>query len=129
MIAEVVHRYYLRGKKIDCPLRTLSEIIDEHHLERIDLLKIDTESAEFDIVAGLRMEHWPLVRQAVMEIHNGESQATKMRELLESVGFTVHLQHETAHSASNWSLYARRTELVSATAPGPNSSPEPVCRG
>jgi hypothetical protein len=31
-----------------------------------------------------------------------------MEELLKSVGFTVHRQQETADSAGNWSLYARR---------------------
>ena len=43
-----------------------------------------------------------------MEIHNGEAQARNMGEFLESVGFSVHCQQETADSASNWSLYARR---------------------
>ena len=43
LIADLVRRHYLRGKKIDCPLRTISNVVDEHHLDRIDLLKIDTE--------------------------------------------------------------------------------------
>ncbi len=108
LIADLVRRYNLRGKKVNCWLRTVSDVIDEHHLDRIDLLKIDTESAEFDIVAGVRAAHWPLVRQVVMEIHNGEPQARSMGEFLESVGFLVHCQQETADSASNWSLSARR---------------------
>ncbi len=107
-IADLVRRYYLRGKRVNCPLRTISEVVDEHHLDRIDLLKIDTEAAESDIVAGVRSEHWPLIRQVVMELHNGEPQAQTMGDFLESVGFSVRCQKETDDSASNWSLAARR---------------------
>ena len=91
-IADLVRRYYLRGKRVNCPLRTISEVVDEHHLDRIDLLKIDTEAAESDIVAGVRSEHWPLIRQVVMELHNGEPQAQTMGDFLESVGFSVRCQ-------------------------------------
>ena len=107
LIADLVRRHYLRGKKVDCPLRTISDVIDEHRLDCINLLKIDTESAEFDIVAGVRAEHWPRVRQVVMEVHSGEAQARNMADFLETAGFSVHCQQETADSASNWSLSAR----------------------
>ena len=108
LIADLVRRYFLRGQQIHCPLQTISGIVNEHHLDRIDLLKIDAEAAEFDIVAGVRPEHWPRIRQAVMEIHNGDTESPKMEEFLKSVGFTVYRQQETADSAGNWSLYARR---------------------
>ena len=87
LIADLVRRYYLRGEEINCPLRTISDVVDEHHLDRIDLLKIDTEAAEADIVAGVRTEHWPLIRQVVMEIHNGEPQARTMGDFLNPSDF------------------------------------------
>jgi hypothetical protein len=108
LVAKIIHGYNLRGQEVNCQLRTMSDVIDEYHIDRIDLLKIDTESAEFDIVAGVRKEHWPLVRQVVMEIHNGEMYARKMGDFLESVGFKLHYQQEAATSANNWSLYAKR---------------------
>jgi FkbM family methyltransferase len=108
LIADITRRCLLRGKLVNCPLRTISDVVDEHRLERIDLLKIDTESAEFDIVAGVRAEHWPRIRQAVMEVHNGEAQAKKMADFLAAHGFSIHSEPETADAAGNWSLYACR---------------------
>ena len=47
-----------------CRLRTLSEIVDEESVARIDLLKIDAERSEREILAGIRAEHWEMIRQA-----------------------------------------------------------------
>ena len=60
---------YLESEIYGCELRTLSDVIDEHGVERIDLLKIDAEKSELDILLGLRDEHWPRVRQMVLEVH------------------------------------------------------------
>jgi FkbM family methyltransferase len=108
LIAEIVARCFLRGQQVTCSLRTLSDVIDQYRPERIDLLKVDTESAEFDIIAGMREEHWPLVRQVVMEVHHGASQTEKMGKFLESRGFSVALEHDTPVATGNGSLYARR---------------------
>ncbi len=57
-------------RRVSCPLRTVSEIIDEHGLDRIDLLKIDCEGAELAVLHGIADRHWPLVRQVVAEVHD-----------------------------------------------------------
>ena len=38
---------------LSCPLRTLSEIIDEEKVARVDLFKIDAEKSEGEILAGI----------------------------------------------------------------------------
>jgi FkbM family methyltransferase len=56
------------GVTFPCQVRTLSAIVREHGLDRIDLLKVDVEGAELEVLAGIDEAHWPLIRQIAMEI-------------------------------------------------------------
>lgn len=47
---------------------TLSVVIAEHGLDRIDLLKIDVERAELDVLHGIGEADWPRIRSIVMEV-------------------------------------------------------------
>ncbi len=47
-----------------CAMTTVSALMAEHNLERIDLLKIDVEGAELDVLRGIRPEDWPRIHQA-----------------------------------------------------------------
>ncbi|QDV22675.1 FkbM family methyltransferase [Aureliella helgolandensis] len=86
-ITESIRRYYQRSELIECQLQTLANIIDEYGVERIDLLKIDTEGAEQSILAGLRESDWPIIQQVVVEVHDGPAGGTAVTDLLESHGF------------------------------------------
>jgi FkbM family methyltransferase len=71
-----------------CSLRTISQMIQETRSKKIDLLKIDAEGSELDILGGVRDEHWPLIRQVVMEIHDHDASVTPgVVNILESRGF------------------------------------------
>jgi len=71
-----------------CQVRTLSGIIRENHVERINLLKIDVEGAEMDVLAGIEECHWPLVRQLSMEVAPAnKGQLPVLLERLRSLGF------------------------------------------
>ncbi len=67
----------LRVETCSCEIVTLSDVIREHGVERIDLLKVDVEKSELDVLRGLRDEDWGRIDQVVLEIHT--------RELLESI--------------------------------------------
>jgi natural product biosynthesis luciferase-like monooxygenase protein/amino acid adenylation domain-containing protein/FkbM family methyltransferase len=71
-----------------CELRTLSDVIAEHGVERIDLLKIDVERSEVDVLAGVRDEDWPKIRQIVIEV-DGRGNRRTLESLLESKGYDV----------------------------------------
>jgi hypothetical protein len=70
-------------------LRTLSEIVDEERVMRIDLLKIDAERSERDVLAGIRAEHWGLIRQVVIEVHDEAGGLDEVQRLLAEHGFQV----------------------------------------
>ncbi len=79
--------YYRAQVSVQCKLRTISDVIDEQSIQRIDYLKIDTEGAELNVLNGIRPQHWPIIRQAVIEVHDGSSGLQKVIEILERNGF------------------------------------------
>ena len=54
-----------------CTVRTVSDIIAQLGLVRIDLLKIDIEGAEMDALHGIAESDWRRIRQLAMEISPG----------------------------------------------------------
>jgi FkbM family methyltransferase len=72
-----------------CRLRTLSEIIDEERVARIDLLKVDVEKSEREVLAGIREEHWGLIRQAVVEVHDERGALDEVQDMLGKHGFEI----------------------------------------
>ena len=103
-------------------LRTLSEVIAEEGVTRIDLLKIDVQRAELDVLRGIGDEHWPLVEQVVMEAHDAPGEASEGRvaeivALLEARGFeAVAEQDEVMRGTDRFNLYAVRRGRRSADA-------------
>ncbi len=72
------------------PTVTLSELLDRFGLDRVDLLKINTEGAELSVLRGLRPEHWPRIRQVCLEVERSSVTTPQVRELLCAAGFEVH---------------------------------------
>ncbi|CAM4160718.1 non-ribosomal peptide synthetase [Kibdelosporangium persicum] len=74
---------------ITCELRTLSSVIDEHGVEQIDLLKIDAEKSELDVLLGIRDEHWPRIRQVVVDVHDSGDRLDTVLTMLTGHGLTT----------------------------------------
>ncbi|MFP2932013.1 non-ribosomal peptide synthetase, partial [Pyxidicoccus sp. 3LG] len=104
-------------------LRRLSDVIREEGVDRIDLLKVDVQRAELDVLEGLDAEHWPLVRQVVMEVHDArghasEGRAQRMTRLLEERGFRVQVdQDPLLQGTDRHNLYAWREDRPVVPAP------------
>ena len=62
----------LRATTVSARVRTLSSLIAEEGLERIDLLKINVEKSELDVLRGLEPEDWRKIQQAVIEVDRRE---------------------------------------------------------
>ena len=65
----------------------LSEFLQQHHIDRVDLLKLDAEQSEEQILAGIADEDWPKIRQIVVEVHGGVMATRSMLDMLEQRGF------------------------------------------
>lgn len=98
----------LDSKQYMVQMRSISNIIDENKITRIDLLKIDAEKSELDILRGIREEHWPLIKQIVMEIHDdGTKVLDTILSMLDEHGFTYELEQDKFLGNSGlYNLYA-----------------------
>jgi amino acid adenylation domain-containing protein/FkbM family methyltransferase len=75
-------------ERIRVPVTTVSALINEQGIERIDLLKVDAERSEVGVLTGVFAAHWPRIRQVVVEV-DGNERLGAVRSLLTDVGFTV----------------------------------------
>src|SRR5437879_6489445 len=103
----------LRARTVSARLRTLSSVIAEEGIERIDLLKVNVEKSELDVLRGLESEDWPKIRQAVIEVDQRDH-VEPITLLLERYGFEVLVEQDPL---------LRHTELcyVYAIRPTPES--------
>ena len=60
----------LQRISLECRLTTVSEIVRDNHLAKVDLLKIDAERSELEILAGIADEDWTKIEQIVLEVHD-----------------------------------------------------------
>jgi FkbM family methyltransferase len=77
---------YLRGETYDCQVKTLSEVIRELDIERIDLLKIDVEGSEFHVLSGIHDADWRRIKQIAIEVHS-RAILKRIASLLAAYGF------------------------------------------
>ena len=82
-------------QSVMCELRSLSSVLEEERIRRIDLLKIDVERAELDVLQGIDESDWPRIRQVAMEIHEEEARRLIAHELGRR-GFDVVTEQEPA---------------------------------
>jgi len=95
-----------------CKVRTLSDVIREHDVQRIDVLKIDVEGSEWEVLAGLEPALWPRVRQVVVEVHDVDGRVEQIADLLRTRGFAAHIDQEdwAIHPLLGiYTVYARRS--------------------
>ena len=97
------------GRVIECPVRTLSEVIRQEDVERIDLLKVDVERSELDVLLGLEEEDWPKVRQLALEVHDEDGRLNAITSLLEARGFSLEVEEDSLlRDTGLFAVYAAR---------------------
>lgn len=75
-----------------CPMKTISQVIKENRVNKIDLLKINVEKSEMDVLAGIEDEDWPRIRQLVIEVHDVEGRLGVITRLLAERGYRVKVE-------------------------------------
>lgn len=100
----------LRPQTVRARVSPLSAQMRALGLDRVDLLKIDTEGAEQDVLAGIDEADWPNIRQLLVEVHLGETVALAMAADFNQRGFaSVIGRHPLAQAdAEVFHIYAHR---------------------
>lgn len=103
-----------RAETFRCTLRPLSQVIYEHRVERIDLLKVDCQKSEMQVLDGIEPADWPRVRQVVLEVHDLDGALDRVTGLLDRHGFDVVAEQDDMYVGSHlYNLYARRPRAAS----------------
>ena len=108
-LAGIVRKHFAKTQQITCTLRTVSDLIEEYQIDRVDLLKLDAERSELDVLAGIEHRDWPKIRQAVIEVHEGEEPKRAVEDQLARHGFHVEADRNP-HFPHIYMLYAVRPE-------------------
>ena len=88
MLADRFH-----AKTETAQLRTLSSVIAEEGLDRIDLLKVNVEKSEWDVLQGISAADWPRIRQLVVEV-DVKQNLEPITTLLEKQGYEVLVEQD-----------------------------------
>ncbi|MGR8931051.1 MAG: FkbM family methyltransferase [Gammaproteobacteria bacterium] len=116
LLRQMSRKFLGSTEAISCQVSTLSQVIREQRVKRIDLLKIDVEGAELDVIAGIEDGHWPLIGQITMEVAPAnKAQLPAVFDRLRALGFAKVLG-ENMFAASDLfnnpgpcTIYATRT--------------------
>lgn len=83
----------LHARTESAQLRTLSSVIAEEAMERIDLLKVNVEKSELDVLQGVRESDWPKIRQLVIEVDLKDN-VGPITALLERQGYEILVEQD-----------------------------------
>jgi FkbM family methyltransferase len=116
--------------EVTCPTTTISQVVAEHGVDRIDFLKVDVEGAELEVLRGIEPEDWAKIDRLAVEVHDIEGRVRTMRAILESAGFNaVHVDQEWPFQGTEvYMLHAGRTvaaELSELTGNGGQGETRP----
>lgn len=108
----------LRSETFECPLRTLSDVLRDECVERVDLLKVDVEKSEAQVLAGIAELDWYRIEQITAEVHDIGRRLAEIREDLESRGFNLAVEQDDLYVGSDrYNLYAVRNRKSAPSSP------------
>lgn len=103
-------RMRLKAETFQCGLKTISNLIAEHDLHAIDLLKVDCEGAEYDCLIGIGESDWNKVKQVVVEVHDIDDALALVKARLHEMGLShMVVEQEAALEGTRlFNVFARR---------------------
>jgi hypothetical protein len=100
---EVVNLIIQNQEEVFCNIRTISTIMREEKVERIDLLKIDVEKAELKVLLGIEDQDWCKINQIVIEVHDIDNRLEIIKAILLEKGYSVEVREQA--DLKNTGLY------------------------
>jgi FkbM family methyltransferase len=118
----LIRRSEARVEPTPCTLKTLSEIIAERSIDRIDFLKVDVEGAELKVLGGVKPADWPRIQAISLEVHDIDGRVEEVRRTLDRAGFSeIEVGQEWLFESSNvYMVFASRGRKEAS--PGNHSS-------
>lgn len=105
---KMLAKFYSKRWKVLCRLKTISEVLKETEVKKIDLLKIDVEFCEKDVLSGIAGDDWDRIRQIAMEVHGGEEPLAEVVNMVKSHDFEVYMEEDASLCGGIYMVYAIR---------------------
>ncbi len=90
-----VSAYFERGYKLTpIPGISIAQLLQDHSVESVDLLKIDCEGGEFEILENMESDVYRRIRNIVFEYHQVEGLWEKLdraKQRLRDEGYVLHM--------------------------------------
>ena len=97
------------GQTIEVPATTLEKLITKNKLNKIGLLKMDIEGAEFSIIRNTTQDTWNKIQYIVVEYHESEkNKRADLENIIRSHGFSV--EHFPNHFDKRFGLLLCRNK-------------------
>ncbi|MEO7533278.1 MAG: amino acid adenylation domain-containing protein, partial [Ferruginibacter sp.] len=102
----------LESKRINVHAKTVSQIIAEENIEKIDLLKIDVENSEHHVINGIAEEDWDKIGSIIIEVHDSNGRLKLIKDILDYRGFNTYVEKEQMLSEDDilYNLFAIKDE-------------------
>ena len=108
-VDQTIRERFSKMETIHSKTRSLSSLIREFQIQKIDLLKIDAEKSEISILKGIETQDWKKIQQLVLEVHHAHELA-EVLGLLHHHGFQTVVEAEALLESSEIkNIYATRT--------------------
>ncbi|MEO7363337.1 MAG: amino acid adenylation domain-containing protein [Gemmatimonadaceae bacterium] len=102
-----------RDERMNAPdersTRSLSGVMREERIDRIDLLKVDVANAEADVLRSIDDADWPKIQQVILKVSDIDGRLAHVTAVLERHGFQC-VVHEKLADSTRSRVYARRTD-------------------
>jgi non-ribosomal peptide synthase protein (TIGR01720 family)/FkbM family methyltransferase len=116
----------LKTVAVDCRLVRISDVMQQHQVEQIDVLKVDVEKSEWEVLCGIEPADWPKIRQVIVEVHDQDGRLPRIVDLLRAQGFSVTVEQDALLTGTDLhSVYGLRRTAGGQTPRG-SSTPEAV---
>jgi len=113
LILERLSRRFLQMEPVVCRMVTLSSVLRQHGIRRIDLLKVDVEKSELDVLAGIEDQDWPKIKQMIVEVHDIDHRVEQVTALLREREFSDIIVDLSVPIFHVFNVYARRRKPLS----------------
>ncbi|AOX03111.1 hypothetical protein BJP34_29990 [Moorena producens PAL-8-15-08-1] len=91
--------------------KSISSMIHQHNIEKIDLLKINADQPQLDILAGIKEKDWEKIQQIVMEVDQITAgiKLKQITNLLQRKGYQLVIDQEVLLADTGvYRIYASR---------------------
>jgi amino acid adenylation domain-containing protein/FkbM family methyltransferase len=80
--------------------RTISDVLAELGIDRVDLLKLDVQKSELEVLLGIAPADWDRIGQLVIELHDLDGRRAEVTAMLEAKGYRVTVEQDPLHRGS-----------------------------